>query len=42
MNARCPECSDGLGELIGKNYGSGDVSADFECPGCGHAWDVTL
>ncbi|ELY50812.1 hypothetical protein [Natronococcus jeotgali] len=42
MNARCPECSDGLGELVGKRRDDGDVSADFECPGCGHEWEVTL
>jgi hypothetical protein len=42
MNARCPECDDGFGELVQKSNDGGDVVADFECAGCGHEWSVSI
>jgi hypothetical protein len=42
MNARCPACDDGFGELLGKNSGGNDVQATFECAACGTEWTVTI
>lgn len=42
MNAQCPDCGSGLGELLEKTVVDGEVIADFCCPECGHEWSVPL
>jgi DNA-directed RNA polymerase subunit M/transcription elongation factor TFIIS len=42
MNARCPDCHDGFGELLAKRSGGDEVVATFECAACGYEWSVTL
>ncbi len=42
MNARCPECGGGLGELLTKYATDDGVIADFRCSDCDHEWPKPL
>ncbi|SEQ39771.1 MJ0042 family finger-like domain-containing protein [Natrinema salaciae] len=42
MNARCPDCGSGFGELLEKYVANGEVIADFRCSNCGHEWSLSL
>jgi transposase-like protein len=42
MNACCPECDSGLGELVEKYAIEGVAKASFQCHSCEHEWTIVL
>ncbi|WP_268257996.1 hypothetical protein [Halopiger goleimassiliensis] len=42
MQARCPNCDDGLGELVDKRVSSGEPVAEFVCRNCDYEWSIQL